>query len=44
MGMDVGDLFSAYAAKGQLKKATTPEEAIVAIKSYLKTHPFKAST
>jgi len=44
MGMDVGGLFSAYQDSGQLKKATTPEEAIVAIKSYLKTHPFKAST
>jgi uncharacterized protein (TIGR00725 family) len=40
MGMEVGDLFSAYWTSGQLKKAATPEEAIVAIKSYLKSDPF----
>jgi hypothetical protein len=35
MGMAVGDLFAAYQAEGRLKKVTTPEEVIAAIKSYL---------
>jgi hypothetical protein len=35
MGMEVGDLFAAYQAEDRLKKVTTPEEAIAAIKSYL---------
>ena len=35
MGMEVGDLFAEYQARGRLKKTATPEEAIAAIKSYL---------
>lgn len=35
LNMEVGDLFAAYQAEGRLKKVTSPEEAIAAIKSYL---------
>ena len=35
MNMDVGNLFAVYEDEGRLKKVSTPEEAIVAVKSYL---------
>lgn len=40
LGIDVGDIFSAYYANGQLKKVATPAEAIDEIKSYLGKRAF----
>ena len=40
LDMDVGDMFSAYVANGQLKKVATAVDAIEAIKSYLKNKTF----
>jgi hypothetical protein len=33
--IDPGDFFAAYEAKGQLRKASTPEEAVAVIKTFL---------
>jgi hypothetical protein len=44
LGMDAGDLFRAYEASGQVKKAATPDEAIAAIKHYLESDDWMPST
>lgn len=43
LGMNVGDLFSAYAASGQLKEVSSPAEVIDAIKFYLENGAFNVS-